>query len=87
MSEVKSLLSILSKIRKRIGTIFTYYFEIITKYYSIDKSQIDKELKKYLIARLNAITTEYYLLIESPNEYKEVCTDRSVENVKRQIQN
>jgi hypothetical protein len=59
-------------IQKYISKIFRYYSDVWQLYDRIDTFTINVDLKKLLIARLNATINEYSLLFDEAMEFAEM---------------
>jgi hypothetical protein len=70
--DLKHITDTLVYIQKYISKIFMYYSDVWQLYDRIDTFTINIELKKLLIARLNATINEYFLLYDVAKEFAEM---------------
>lgn len=72
LTDLKHITDTMNFIQKYISKIFMYYSDVWQLYDRIDTFTINIELKKLLIARLNATINEYFLLFDVAKEFSEI---------------
>jgi hypothetical protein len=70
--EVKEVLLVMSFLRDNFQKIFIFYIEALQIYERIDQIKLEEDLKKLLVARLDANMTEYFLLFNAQNEFESI---------------
>jgi hypothetical protein len=73
MQELRYIINLMSFLNDQLGKLLIYYTDVTDIYGRIDSFKLSRDLKKLLIARLNATMTEYFLLFEPQNEYIELA--------------
>ena len=70
--DLKHITDTMGYIQKYISKIFMFYSDVWQLYDRIDTFTINIDLKKLLVARLNATINEYFLLFDEAKEFAEM---------------